>query len=328
MKRLERCPICCSKSEGAKVVLDTTETITGAVVRSTLVECAKCSHVFLNPQPTWEELKSFYSENYTCYSTSTQGETLSEKQVKDALVTPKEISHVPVIPGGRLLDIGCGTGELIRAMTAVGVEAEGVEPIHLAAETARRLGRRVFCGTLEDAQYPDDWFDAISMIHVLEHVPEPGRLLQLCLRILKPRGSITIAVPNFDSSVFRLVRNYWVGLQLPTHLHHFRTHSLKHLVVGSGLKVEASFTESLVPFVERELVNWIRQRFYIPARLLLKTRVLRPFASHMAARGNATGYGEAIVVRARKESGGEGLRRFPSDRFITNKAQHGAVDHA
>jgi SAM-dependent methyltransferase len=299
MKVLEVCPVCGIASADAKLVFDTTASITGTPFHSRLVECRDCTHVYLNPQPTWEELGSFYGESYSGYEAAPEGDAPFRQQITQ-VPAGTEISHIPVVPGGRFLDIGCGTGDLIAAMATLGMQAEGVEPVRLAVERARRLGRKVFYGTLEEAKYEEDSFDSMSMIHVFEHVPQPLPLLRLCHRILKPGGSITVGVPNFDSAVFRLVGNGWGGLQLPVHLHHFRMRSLEDVARRCRFAIEKSFTESLTPFVERELVNWLRRRFYIPARLLLWTHVMRPIASYVAARGNATGGGEAIVLRLRK----------------------------
>jgi predicted SAM-dependent methyltransferase len=299
MKALAACPICGSPTGGARTVLDTKVSITGAGFHSRLVECRHCSHVFLNPQPTWEELEPFYVEGYTSYEPADEERLRLELQVTD-VPGGKEVSHIPVVPGGRFLDIGCGVGKVVGAMASFGMDAEGVEPSRFAAEAAHKVGRKVFCGTLEEAGFPEETFDSMSMIHVFEHLAEPLQTLRLCHRILKPGGTLTIGVPNFDSLVYRVVSTSWVGLQLPTHLHHFRVRSLEDAGRRCGFHIEKTFTESLVPFVESELVKWLRSTFYIPARLLLRSGVVRPIASYLSARGNARGGGEAIVIRLRK----------------------------
>lgn len=296
MLTLEYCPICSTTTDKAQQVFSSNSSFTGEPFESRLIECSSCNHVFLSPQPNWEELEQFYSSEYHCYQdaeepTLPKGNTFSER----------EFCHIPILPDKRFLDVGCGIGNLVATMSLLGMESEGVEPSLAAAEKAQSLGRKVFCGTLHEARYSNDTFDAMAMIHVLEHVADPIALLQECYRILKPNGVLTVGVPNFDSLVFRYVGQHWIGLQLPTHLHHFRSSSLCESAYKANFTVAKIFTESLVPHVEGELAKWIRLKFFIPQRLLLKTQVIRPWARYMASRGNKTGKGEAIVVQMCKK---------------------------
>ncbi len=85
-------------------------------------------------------------------------------------------------PDGLLLEVGCATGEFVEEATAVGYEAIGVEPSKWAADTARRSGAEVFCGTLADwrAEYDSFTVDAVAMFHVLEHLDDPVEVLREC----------------------------------------------------------------------------------------------------------------------------------------------------
>ena len=154
----------------------------------------------------------------------------------------------------------------------------------------------VKCALLEEAGYPAESFDAISMFHVLEHTDQPRDVLRECRRILKPRAELVIGVPNFDSLVFSLVRSTWSGLQLPTHLQHFTPASIRFLAESAGFVVESMLTDSTGDGVAGELAEWLRFRVFLPRRLTLRSKLLGLWAERLARRGKATGRGEGILV--------------------------------
>jgi SAM-dependent methyltransferase len=299
LNELAECPVCGAPTAGAACVLEAVETYEGGRFPTRLVQCG-CGHVFSNPQPSWDELKSFYDDDYHCFAEHPPDAARVERWIA-ARYDGRRFNHAAVVPGGRFLDVGCGTGDMVAAMQRLGMEAEGVEPSRFAAEQARAAGLAVFCGTLHEAGFAGERFDSVSMIHVLEHTPDPVAVLRECRRILKPGGELVVGVPNFASLAFAVVGRSWVGLQLPTHLQHFRPASIVCAAERAGLAVSALATESLDGSVEMELVKWLRRRLFIPARLLLATRVLRPLAAYLTSKGHASDRGEAIVVHLKRE---------------------------
>jgi 2-polyprenyl-3-methyl-5-hydroxy-6-metoxy-1,4-benzoquinol methylase len=292
---LAECPICGGPASGLVGVFESDVSIKNTPFPSRIVRCG-CGHHFLNPQPTWKEVEPFYDAEY--FDSSNTGKYRGSGAPP---VVAGRYNHVPVEPGKRYLDIGCGSGELVAAMARLGMEAEGVEPSLEAVEVARRAGLKVHCGMLHDANYVASSFDTLSMFHVLEHVPKPGEVLGECRRILKPGGMLVIGVPNFDSLTFAIVKRYWIGLQLPTHFHHFTATSLADAAARAGLEVAESKTESSTAQVEHELVNWLRQAAFVPKRLTMMTHVTRPFAARLARKACMSGRGESIVAHLRRK---------------------------
>src|SRR5205814_10342937 len=87
---------------------------------------------------------------------------------------------------GRVLEVGCGNGHRLTQLRALGWDVKGQEVDEKAAALARRgLGGRIFLGTLDQARFHDNEFDAVVMSHVLEHVHDPQSLFGECKRILK-----------------------------------------------------------------------------------------------------------------------------------------------
>lgn len=178
---------------------------------------------------------------------------------------------------------------MVAGMARLDMEAEGIDPGQAAVERARSLGLNVQCGLLHDAHFPDARFDSVSMYHVLEHTPDPVSMLAECRRILSPNGEIVVGVPNFGSLVRALVGSTWSAYDLPRHLHHFCTSSIKNVAARAGLTVVAMDTESLPEHVELELATWMRLWLKVPARLTLKTGVVRPLAKYLTNKGSAMG---------------------------------------
>jgi 2-polyprenyl-3-methyl-5-hydroxy-6-metoxy-1,4-benzoquinol methylase len=146
-------------------------------------------------------------------------------------------------PGGRLLDIGCGSGELLEGMRQLGWQAEGVDFDPEAVRCARAKGLNVHLGSLAEQRFADKTFDAVIMSHLIEHVPDPAALLRECHRLLKQTGCLVIVTPNVNSWGHRLYGVNWRGLEPPRHLHLFSSGPLKVVLRESGFhKVHLSTT--------------------------------------------------------------------------------------
>jgi 2-polyprenyl-3-methyl-5-hydroxy-6-metoxy-1,4-benzoquinol methylase len=138
---------------------------------------------------------------------------------------------------GKLLEIGCGHGWLLKLMKDWGWEVRGVEGNPASAKRGReKFGVEILEGQLEEQNFPDNSFDVIVMRHVFEHVPDPVKILQECKRLLKPEAVLAIATPNGRSLGSRWFRRHWRGLTPPWHLHLFNPKSLRILLEKSGYR--------------------------------------------------------------------------------------------
>ena len=136
---------------------------------------------------------------------------------------------------GRVLDVGCGRGLLLKVFRNRGWEVAGTELSDQAASYAREvLHLPVQTGNLEQLNLPANQFDAVVMWHVLEHLPEPRATLAVVNRVLKPGGVFIASVPNFGGWEARFSRDKWFHLDVPRHLTHFTNESLRHLLRDTG----------------------------------------------------------------------------------------------
>jgi SAM-dependent methyltransferase len=147
-----------------------------------------------------------------------------------------EARHLHAVPNGRLLDVGCGSGDWLLTMRGFGWQVQGMDFDENAVKAARQNGLDVGCGSLEQQEYPDNSFDAVTLNHVIEHVPDPVGTLAECARILKPGGKLVVLTPNSSSLGHSVFKQNWRGLEPPRHLHIFSNRSMRLLLARAGFK--------------------------------------------------------------------------------------------
>ncbi len=148
------------------------------------------------------------------------------------------IMYLPADPKGHLLEIGCGSGQILKKMQQMGWQVEGVDFDPSAVENARNKGLQVRFGALEAQNYPNDHFDVIFMSHLIEHAHDPLKILREAHRILKPGGELILITPNNESLGHRLFKEAWRGLEVPRHLYIFTLKALLVLSQEAGFKVK------------------------------------------------------------------------------------------
>jgi len=190
------------------------------------------------PQPSLDNLPSYYeSEDYISHTDSKR--TLFEKfyhLVKsNALKNKVNLITNENPQKGNLLDIGAGTGDFLIQAKQAGWNCIGIEPNEKAKNIAVTKGVS-FTNTLEELE--DNSFDTITMWHVLEHVPDLENQIKTLKRLLKPNGTIIIAVPNFKSFDAKHYKSFWAAYDVPRHLWHFSKVSIQKLFNKEGLQLK------------------------------------------------------------------------------------------
>jgi SAM-dependent methyltransferase len=166
---------------------------------------------------------------------------------------------------GRLLDVGCGRGDLAEWFAARGWHVAGVEPSADAARQAAGRGVEIHYGTLDDAPWGPGSFDAVTFNHALEHVPEPMLTLRQAHELLRPGGLLVVSVPNFRAWQRRLFGTAWFPLDLPRHLQHFDRVSLPGMAREAGLEPVEVRTTSLVAGFLSSVQYALRGRLFLSA---------------------------------------------------------------
>lgn len=204
-----------------------------------LAKCRSCALVFTNPRPDAASIGRFYPADYAPY----QPKKPRSRGPREWVFGPRErtlADRIPLPPGGRLLDYGCGSGRFAAEMRDRGWDARGMDFSADAAAAARaNFGLDVIHGDLPHPAVPPGSLDAVTLRAVLEHVHDPVRLVREAAAALKPGGYLFVSVPNLAGWGFGAFGPAWHPLDLPRHLLHFTPDTLRRVVTSGGLTVEA-----------------------------------------------------------------------------------------
>ena len=220
----------------------------------TVVECAACEFGLTEPQFDNASLGRYYSDEYYdgFYEHSDDHNGNALHRLRDSYrrrSAHRRYRRPPFMDldssAGRILDVGCGGGELLEHFARRGWSTHGIDPSRAASDAASRRGAEVHHGTLDDQPWPEEFFQAITFQPSLEHIPDPIEALQRARSLLAPAGSLVIEVPNWACwQRRRLFRNFWFGLDLPCHQRHFSPRALSRLANLLKLKVRVLGTSS------------------------------------------------------------------------------------
>lgn len=226
-----------------------------------------CGVLWLDPQPTEEDIGQAYARYFTHQGSSGRAGVLKRiygevrggylrsslgyegagsrgwlapianlhPGAADVFASSVMFLRAPRNGTSSLLDVGSGGGDFMLRMRDLGWSVTGVETDPIAVERARTRGLDVHQGDLDDAELPESSFDAITMSHVIEHIHEPRSLLDRCRMLLKPAGTLVILTPNSASWGHRHFGRDWLGLDPPRHIHVFNPASLRQLLVSANL---------------------------------------------------------------------------------------------
>ena len=189
------------------------------------------------PQPSLENLGKYYeSVDYISHTDSKR--SLFEKCyhfIKSVALKNKLNLVNSLQPAkGSVLDIGAGTGDFLSVVKENGWNTIGVEPSEKAKAIAQKKGVSFVEQTSE---LENNSFDVITMWHVLEHVPNLDNQIKELKRLLKPNGSLIIAVPNFKSFDAKQYGNFWAAYDVPIHFWHFSKTAIKKLFAKEDMEL-------------------------------------------------------------------------------------------
>ena len=232
-----------------------------------LWRCPSCGCAYLDPRPTRESIGAAYRRYFPRQSDERKPPTLRMSRLREGAwngyvnrrfgyslepasrlgasilgLFPKRRWNAALTvrglpkPSGRprLLDVGFGDASFLRFMSSAGWDTTGLEVDEEAVVAARSVGLDVASGSVEDAPFEDETFDAITLSHVVEHLHDPIGSLQKCFRLLRADGVLWLATPNLDSPGHRRFGRNWFGLDPPRHLVLFHAGGIDHALRKAG----------------------------------------------------------------------------------------------
>lgn len=260
---VEACPVCSCKShrpfaQGYDYELETCRN------PWSFVQCDSCHHVWLNPRPSVEALSTIYPPTYYAYNYDEQvsGVAIRAKQWLDRRRMATIVQTLGR-PAQSFLDIGCGEGRALEAMHRAGVAKDRCFGLELDDDVVARLKSQGFSAMNRrvedcDAIAPES-LDLATMFHVIEHVDDPGAVVEQVAGWLTPGGVFALETPNLDSLDARLGRSgLWGGYHIPRHWNLFTASTVTRLLESRGLEVLAIRYQSGHSFWIYGTHHWLR----------------------------------------------------------------------
>ena len=279
-----------------------------------IVRCKRCGLVYVNPRIANDNLTEQYTQEYYSgeYYTAKSFMDKRPQNVIKKLYTDilDELSRQMGGKVGSVLDLGCGVGNFLDAARERKWTIAGIDVSPFAAEYAKkRLGGAIKTGSVDRVDFPDKSFDAVSIISVIEHVPDPRKTLREMRRLLKPDGIAVISTINFSGISNLLFGKLSYGIEPDEHIYYFTPRTINELLATCGFKTVRVETRHIYLYnffllfeilfrrkrnnkmkLYRKTYHWIQNNALSLMLIRSINRIL-----------NTTGRGDNLIVFARKD---------------------------
>jgi SAM-dependent methyltransferase len=192
------------------------------------LRCRDCGSATLDPLPSPEDLASLYPSDYTFkpepgrsalprFLQKIEWRCFYEPGFRRRVALMRRLTG---LQSGHVLEVGCGSGLFLRHLREAGYAVEGVETSKADVRYAReRIGLTVFEGTLETLPLAPGDYDAVVMVNVLEHIPDPAATVARIHSLLRPGGWVVLVLPVIDSGQARWLGARWSAVtEAPRHV--------------------------------------------------------------------------------------------------------------
>jgi 2-polyprenyl-3-methyl-5-hydroxy-6-metoxy-1,4-benzoquinol methylase len=276
-----------------------------------VLRCRDCGHRFLDG---WDRLYDVASYDYYANRLN-----LTREQLHDPLTTERLRSALATLRqrtrGPRLLDVGCGEGQLVHAALELGLDARGIDVSEPAVQICQGFGLPCEVLDLFSPSLDGERFDLVTLVETIEHVPEPRRFLARTGELLDQGGAVWLTTPNVASLGRRVLGERWPAFA-PEHLSYFSPRSLRGLAEAAGFRsvrirsrtlsaaaVRAILRRPMPPAADGAPGAVISDHFAAEQRLRhqLEDRPVLRLAKGLVNLGlSAAGLGETLVAELRR----------------------------
>lgn len=237
-----------------------------------LRKCRSCKAIFLSPEPSPEQLKQAYDSSYYGKGENKFGFSVEAFidyfRKKRAKLMASKLSE-----NASILDVGCGNGRFLFHLSRFGnFDLYGIELEGGSAHRASKIKEiKLKIGTLEDSDFNENSFDAITLFHVFEHLDKPRKTLDIIEKILKKDGILVLSFPNIAGWQAKIFKANWYHLDPPRHLIFFDPCDLIEIMNDKGFvlvkKSWVSFEQNPYGWVQSSLNSWCSRREVLYERL-------------------------------------------------------------
>lgn len=241
IKKYRFCPLCSScqqtlllKSTGVKPRVSSQVRVTDKHfgLHGDIIRCKKCNFVYIGDKGYVKKVVGLYK------NMSDEVYLQEEKERRISFINIlKNIETLRRGKKGKLFDIGCCTGGLLVDAKIMGWLPYGIDPSSWACRIAYKRHRlRIFNGKVENYKLRHNYFDAVTLLDVLEHVEDPNSTVKKIFLILKRDGVFCVVTPNYESLASKILGKRWWGIRLG-HVSYFDEESLGRLMKGNGFRL-------------------------------------------------------------------------------------------
>lgn len=206
-----------------------------------LASCPSCNAVETLPRLSEKDLPALYTDYYPRRDLAPESVCIPLRSPTDWRIRvsrwwqgTNNQGQYYAKQGMTVLDYGCGAGQSLLDLRAIGANAYGIEADANVARIAAHHQLKIHIGSIYDNPFPDVKFDLIILNQVLEHIPEPEVVLEILAGRLTIGGRLIVAVPNAGSIYCKLFGKRWINWHIPYHLHHFNRSCLQTLGQRTG----------------------------------------------------------------------------------------------
>ncbi len=231
-KPSQKCSIVCNLCDDDNVEEIGNTDRNGDYLRSVI--CTNCGLSWSDPRPNEDEIKKFYSKDYRISYKGTYTPKFKHiyRAGKVALHRHTFIKNI-LNKDDAILDVGAGGGEFVYLMNKLGFDARGIEPNEGYGNYARDdLDLPIQIGFVQQADLPNDFYNVITMHHVLEHLDDPFSALEKINRSLQNKGFLVVEVPNIESVCSAPISRFHVA-----HLYNFNRQNLEAMGQLTGFSI-------------------------------------------------------------------------------------------
>ncbi len=256
---IESCPLGCQAPFGESGI---------RLAEGPLMKCSECGQLFFQ---SGEDYYTASISKFDTYCGTCPEANISKRMLARTLKTIRRVEQQLGKPKTaiRALDVGCSSGSLIRTLQSLGITAEGVEPMPKPAQAASDYGFKVYQGYLEELSLPENAYNLITLIEVIEHLRNPVALLTECHRLLESEGILVIRTGNVDSWTVKFMKEKWdyfspcIG-----HISFFNPESMRVLAERTGFILEKINYQSVSLFKQGDVSPTLYRAGKILAELL------------------------------------------------------------
>jgi len=200
-------------------------------------KCQTCGLVQLNPIPESDQIKKAYNtERISIPRKNIKDIKIKEELSKRDTVYNSKLVKSIISRKAKILDYGCGYGFFVKEMLEEGFNISGMDISDIRLATARAFCKNAIFFTNEE-EIPHNYFDCLTLFHVLEHTPNPLIFLGSIKQYVKKGGKIIIEVPNLDDHLLKISNEYKDFYWKKEHIFYFNKKTLTKYVNLAGLSV-------------------------------------------------------------------------------------------